>query len=63
MMPNVVRGSNAAGLVYYLFGPGRANEHSDPHIIAAADVMAFMYGYVPGRRLIPEEARLAGADL
>ncbi|WTD07583.1 relaxase/mobilization nuclease domain-containing protein (plasmid) [Streptomyces albidoflavus] len=23
------------GLLYYLFGPGKANEHTDPHIVAA----------------------------
>ncbi|REF00483.1 hypothetical protein DFJ69_6025 [Thermomonospora umbrina] len=28
------RGSDIAGLLYYLYGPGRANEHTDPHLIA-----------------------------
>ncbi|MGW3201945.1 relaxase/mobilization nuclease domain-containing protein [Streptomyces sp. NPDC001118] len=29
------RGSRSAGLLYYLYGPGKANEHEDPHLIAA----------------------------
>ena len=28
------RGSRVAGLIYYLFGPGRNEEHTDPHIVA-----------------------------
>ncbi len=30
----VIRGKDARGLLYYLFGPGRANEHLDPHLVA-----------------------------
>ena len=28
------RGQRVSGLIYYLFGPGRRAEHTDPHIIA-----------------------------
>jgi hypothetical protein len=28
------RGKRVSGLVYYLFGPGRREEHTDPHIVA-----------------------------
>jgi MobA/VirD2-like, nuclease domain len=28
------RGSRVSGLIYYLFGPGRNEEHTDPHIVA-----------------------------
>jgi hypothetical protein len=28
------RGERVAGLIYYLFGPGRREEHTDPHLIA-----------------------------
>ena len=31
----VVRGRNAARLLYYLYGPGKANEHTDSHLVAA----------------------------
>lgn len=34
MMPNVVRGDRMAGLMVYLTGPGRANEHTEPHLVA-----------------------------
>ncbi|WP_051838649.1 relaxase/mobilization nuclease domain-containing protein [Streptomyces sp. NRRL WC-3742] len=30
-------GGRTAGLLYYLYGPGRANEHTDPHMVAAWD--------------------------
>ncbi|MEL7978375.1 relaxase/mobilization nuclease domain-containing protein [Isoptericola sp. F-RaC21] len=33
-MPNVVRGQRMAGLMTYLVGPGRANEHTEPHLVA-----------------------------
>ena len=33
-MPNVTRGSRMAGLLVYLAGPGRANEHTEPHLVA-----------------------------
>ena len=28
------RGSRVSGLLYYLYGPGRCEEHTDPHLIA-----------------------------
>jgi hypothetical protein len=30
----VLRGTDAAQLLYYLYGPGKANEHADPHLVA-----------------------------
>jgi hypothetical protein len=39
MMPNVVRGDRMAGLMTYLVGPGRANEHTEPHLVAGDDAM------------------------
>jgi hypothetical protein len=30
----VVRGADARRLLYYLYGPGKANEHTDPHVVA-----------------------------
>lgn len=32
------RGADTRGLLGYLFGPGRANEHTDPHLVAAWDL-------------------------
>jgi hypothetical protein len=37
MVPDVSTGSHTAGLLRYLFGPGRRDEHTDPHIVAAWD--------------------------
>ncbi|WP_157254847.1 relaxase/mobilization nuclease domain-containing protein [Nonomuraea typhae] len=33
------KGSRMIGLVSYLLGPGRANEHTDPHVIAADEAL------------------------
>lgn len=33
-MPNITRGGNARGLMCYLLGPGRANEHTDQRVLA-----------------------------
>ncbi|MFC0456223.1 relaxase/mobilization nuclease domain-containing protein [Arthrobacter liuii] len=42
MMPNVVRGDRMAGLMTYLVGPGRSNEHTEPHLVAGdAPLMAW----------------------
>src|SRR6266516_4404349 len=30
----VLRGTNIARLLYYLYGPGKANQHTDPHLVA-----------------------------
>ena len=38
MVPDVSTGSDTRGLVAYLFGPGRRDEHTDPHIVAAWDM-------------------------
>lgn len=42
MMPNVTRGDRMAGLMTYLVGPGRGNEHTEPHLVAGdAALMAW----------------------
>lgn len=38
MVPDVSTGSDTRGLVAYLFGPGRRDEHTDAHIVAAWDM-------------------------
>jgi hypothetical protein len=37
VIDKVTRGRQISGLLRYLFGPGRANEHTDPHLVAAWD--------------------------
>lgn len=34
MIAKIVRGAKMTGLLAYLQGPGRANEHTDPHLVA-----------------------------
>jgi hypothetical protein len=42
MMPNITRGARMTGLMAYLAGPGRSNEHSEPHLVAGdAAIMAW----------------------
>ncbi len=33
MIGKVIRGTNVQALLFYLFGPGVANEHVDPHLV------------------------------
>lgn len=33
-MPNITRGERMSGLLVYLAGPGKANEHTEPHLVA-----------------------------
>lgn len=34
MIGKVLRGRRVAGLLYYLYGPGKHEEHTDPHVVA-----------------------------
>lgn len=47
MIPNVTRGGNTRGVLLYLVGPGKREEHRDPHLVAGA----------------PEALRIAGEGL
>lgn len=44
MMPNIVRGDRMAGLMTYLVGEGRSNEHEEPHIVAGDDALLSWHG-------------------
>src|SRR6266700_44113 len=48
MIGKVLRGRNVHRLLYYLYGPGRANEHTDPHLVAGFGDPRELE---PGRRL------------
>lgn len=43
MMPNVVRGDRMSGLLSYLVGPGRHNEHTEPHLVAGDAVLTMWH--------------------
>ncbi|AXG79245.1 relaxase/mobilization nuclease domain-containing protein [Streptomyces paludis] len=40
MIAKITSGKNTAKLIGYLYGPGRANEHTDPHLVASWDGFA-----------------------
>ncbi|WP_245760826.1 relaxase/mobilization nuclease domain-containing protein [Micrococcus terreus] len=42
-MPNVTRGDRMAGLMSYLVGPGRSNEHTAPMVVAGDDRVLFEF--------------------
>lgn len=44
MIPNIVTGGDTGGLMRYLVGPGRANEHENPHVIAGSRDIARKWG-------------------
>ncbi|MFJ8980179.1 relaxase/mobilization nuclease domain-containing protein [Streptomyces sp. NPDC102282] len=63
MVPKIRRGSRTHGLLVYLYGPGRRDEHVDPHLVGSWDGFA----PDPGRDTSPDPdpkvtlARLAAA--
>ncbi|MDS1116384.1 relaxase [Gordonia westfalica] len=44
IMPAISSGARMQGLVMYLAGPGKANEHSNPHVVAASSRSVFAAG-------------------
>ncbi|WP_329307094.1 relaxase/mobilization nuclease domain-containing protein [Streptomyces sp. NBC_01260] len=63
MVPKIRRGSRTHGLIVYLYGPGRRDEHVEPHLVGSWDGFA----PDPGRDTSPDPdpkvtlARLAAA--
>ena len=39
MIPKITKGSRPFGILAYLVGPGRHNEHNDPHLVAGSPVL------------------------
>ena len=44
MIPNVTKGASIKSLMRYLQGPGRANEHTNPHVVAGDGFVVGWYG-------------------
>lgn len=44
MIPNITRGTRISGLMTYLAGEGRANEHEEPHLVAGDAAIMAMHG-------------------
>ncbi|WP_340289774.1 relaxase/mobilization nuclease domain-containing protein [Aquipuribacter hungaricus] len=53
MMPNITRGGRTAGVTVYLVGPGRHNEHVNPHVVAGHDTLV---SELPEGRLSSDDA-------
>lgn len=60
MIPNITRGDQMVGLIAYLAGPGRANEHTNPHLIAGSPGIMAWYDT---QELSHEDALGIGAEL
>lgn len=45
MIPHITKGSDLGGLMRYLVGPGRANEHSNPHVIGGDGFLQAWHGH------------------
>ena len=58
MVPDISRGSKTYGLLAYLYGPGKHDEHVDPHIVASWDGFAPDPGRDPAATLKQLEAAL-----
>ena len=44
MIAAISEGGSGYGLMNYLVGPGRANEHENPHLVAGSDVIMRRWG-------------------
>ncbi|MGH8999299.1 MAG: hypothetical protein ACRDY7_07905 [Acidimicrobiia bacterium] len=59
----MLRGQDAAGLVRYLFGPGKANEHTDPRVVAGWDSPTVLGPPVTARGLRDPRPLIGGLNL
>lgn len=60
MIPNVRRGQDMVRLVKYLVGPGKRNEHTDPHLVAGSPWLMAFHG---DAELSYADAKTIGTDL
>lgn len=60
MIPNVVRGRQMVRLVRYLVGPGKRNEHTDPHLVAGS---SWLMAWHAETDLTDADAKAIGKDL
>ncbi|WP_054009815.1 relaxase/mobilization nuclease domain-containing protein [Arthrobacter sp. ERGS1:01] len=60
MIPNVVTGNRMQGLIRYLAGPGKVNEHTDIHLVCASDQIVSV---LDGQALTGEAVALLGQEM
>lgn len=66
MRAKITRGSHMPGLIRYLVGPGKFNEHTNPHVVAGSGTLArFALPSADGttRILNRDDARVIAAEL
>lgn len=63
MIGKVLRGQDAGGLVRYLFGPGKANEHTAPRVVAGWDSPTALDPPVSARGLRDLRPLIGGLNL
>ncbi|MEV4902835.1 hypothetical protein AB0K08_16030 [Citricoccus sp. NPDC055426] len=61
MIPNVVRGGRMVGLMSYLVGPGRSNEHTTPMVVSGDGRVLFEFE--PGQELSVADGQRIGKIL
>ena len=61
MRAKITRGQKMAGLIYYLQGPGKHNEHTNPHIVAGRGgaVERFMWSAENSVRVLSKDDAIA----
>ena len=60
MNPNVRRGQQMVRLIRYLVGPGKLNEHTDPHLVAGS---SWLMAWHADAELSDADAKVIGKDL
>lgn len=60
MIPNVRRGQQMTRLISYLVGPGKHNEHTDPHLVAGS---GWLMAWHSDAELTTRDAKEIGRDL
>ena len=61
MIAKITRGNDLPGLVRYLLGPGRANEHTNQRVIASCDTVDVRLGVTLDRTEVATLGRRLGA--
>ena len=60
MIPKVRRGQQMTRLISYLVGPGKSNEHTDPHLVAGSP---WLMAWHADQELTSKDAKAIGKDL
>ena len=62
MIPNITTGGDTAGLMRYLIGPGKANEHTNPHVVAGTLNVTYSWAHLPTLETFDAPSLAASVD-